>query len=450
MYCKRKTLSALVMACVAVGTTQAQAGSGDDKAYFVPALSYVKADSDRNADNDVGLMLGVGKQLSDAWNIEFSIAGDSLDLKAGGDSFRQRGAQVDGLYFFDRSMSFSPYAVVGGGVLRSRVGGDSAHDAMLNAGVGVMHSITASGIGLRGDIRYRLDDDDRMAGVTRFGDWLLNVGLVVPFGGKTAPVVAKAAPVVAAAPAPAPAPVVAKQEPVDPDSDGDGVKDSRDSCPGTASGTKVDAKGCEVDSDNDGVVDSKDSCPATASGVKVDAKGCEVDSDNDGVVDSKDSCPGTAKGIKVDAKGCEVDSDSDGIVDSKDSCPDTKAGARVDSKGCELAAVIVLKGVNFETGSAKLTGDSQETLDDVAATLNKYPTMVVEVSGHTDNTGSAAKNRTLSQQRADSVVNYLIGKGVKADNLKGKGYGPDKPVADNATADGRAANRRVELHILQR
>lgn len=424
MLYKKKMVAGVALALTA-GAASQMAAAADGDAYFVPAISYIKADSDRKADDDVNVMLGVGKQLSERWNLEFNFVADNLHLEAGGDKFRQRGVQVDGLYFFDRSMTLSPYAVIGAGVLRTRIDGDSDSNAMANAGVGVMHSLTDSGISLRGDVRYRLDNDDRFDGVNRFGDWLVNVGLLLPFGGKSAAAPVAAAPAaapapVAAAPAPAPAPVVAKSEPVDGDSDHDGVKDS------------------------------VDSCPNTAHGVKVDAKGCELDSDKDGVADSRDSCPNTAQGIKVDAKGCELDSDNDGVADSRDSCPDTKADARVDSKGCELAEVIVLKGVNFETGSNKLTADSEGVLNDMAATLTKYSTMVVEVSGHTDNTGSAAFNRRLSQDRAGSVVNYLVGKGVNAANLKAKGYGPDKPVADNATADGRAANRRVELHILQR
>lgn len=425
MQYRKQTIAGVALALSVAALSQAVAAA-DDKAYFVPSLSYIKADSDRQADDDVNVMLGLGKQLSDAWNLEFSVVADNLDLEAGGDTFKQRGAQIDGLYFFDRSMSFSPYGVVGAGVMRTRIGGESDNNLMANAGAGVMHALTDSGISLRGDVRYRLDNDDRMAGVDRYGDWLVNIGLLLPFGGKgsAAPVAAAPAaapvpaPVVAAAPAPAP--VVAKSEPVDGDGDADGVKDSADSCPNTPHGAKVDAKGCVLDSDHDGVADSRDSCPDTAHGAKVDAKGCELDSDNDG------------------------------IADSRDNCPDTKADARVDSKGCELAEVIVLKGVNFETGSARLTADSQGVLDDMAATLAKYSTMVVEVSGHTDNTGSANLNRRLSQERAGAVVNHLVAKGVNGANLKAKGYGPDKPVADNGTAEGRAANRRVELHILQR
>lgn len=415
----KRTIAGVTLALSAVAATQAMAATIDDRTYFVPSLSYINADSDRTADNDFGLLLGLGKQVSDMWNIEVSLATDNLDFESTGNKYKQRGMQLDGLYMFDRSMSFSPYGVIGAGLLRTEIAGDSDNNAMVNAGLGVMHSLTDSDIKLRGDVRYRLDHDDRMPGVNRFGDWMVNVGLMVPFGSKSAPVaVVVAAPMVAQMAAPAP--VVAKAAPVDGDSDADGVKDSVDSCLNTPTGAKVDAKGCELDSDKDGVSDSRDSCPNTSAGAKVDAKGCELDGDNDGVVDSRDKCL------------------------------DTKADARVDSKGCELAEVIVLKGVNFETGSAKLTEGSEEVLNDMAETLVKYPTMVVEVSGHTDNTGSAKLNNRLSQQRADSVVAYLVAKGVKSDNLKAKGYGSDKPAADNATAAGRSVNRRVELHILHR
>lgn len=236
------------------------------------------------------------------------------------------------------------------------------------------------------------------------------------------------------------------------DTDGDGVVDSQDRCPGTPPGTTVDATGCktaESDSDGDGIVNSRDRCPDTPRGARVDANGCELDSDGDGVADSKDSCPDTPSGAKVDARGCEVDSDNDGIADSKDKCPGTASGKNVDRQGCELQEVIVLKGVNFETSSDQLKSNSFSVLDEMAATLKRYPNMVVEVAGYTDNRGAASFNKQLSQKRAASVADYLISKGVSADNLQATGYGAASPIADNSTAAGRAQNRRVELHILK-
>ena len=235
------------------------------------------------------------------------------------------------------------------------------------------------------------------------------------------------------------------------DSDKDGVADSMDKCANSKSGAKVDARGCEFDSDKDGIVDSKDRCLETPRGAAVNTNGCELDSDMDGVVDSKDRCPGTTEGVKVNASGCALvnDSDNDGVVDSRDECSGTASGQKVDAKGCELGEVIVLKGVNFATSSDMLKEGSSNVLDEVAETLKRYPNMVVEVAGYTDNRGSASLNQALSQKRAESVANYLIANGVSSANLKAKGYGIDSPIADNGTAAGRAQNRRVELHIIQ-
>jgi len=234
------------------------------------------------------------------------------------------------------------------------------------------------------------------------------------------------------------------------DSDNDGVADSNDRCPGTAPGISVDAKGCAKDSDNDGVADSSDQCPGTAAGVKVDTSGCARDTDNDGVADSDDKCPTTAAGVKVDAQGCDVkmDSDSDGIVDANDDCPGTARGMAVNTRGCELKADIRLDNVQFKTATAILSAKSKDILDNIARVLNDNMHLKFEVAGHTDNTGDYNYNVQLSEDRAKSVRDYLINKGVGADRLTARGYGPDKPIASNDTRAGRSKNRRVEL-VLQ-
>ncbi len=243
------------------------------------------------------------------------------------------------------------------------------------------------------------------------------------------------------------------------DKDKDGVTDDLDKCPGTPLGEKVDANGCPLpkDSDGDGVLDDADKCPATPKGEKVDAHGCPLpkDSDNDGVTDDKDKCPNTPRGEKVDATGCPLpkDSDGDGVYDTADKCPGTPAGTKVDKNGCpqlfeENKTTFVLQGVNFETAKADLLPGAVEVLDRVATTLTAYPEVRVEVAGHTDNKGSHAYNVKLSQRRAEAVRNYLIGKGIAADRMVAKGYGPDKPMATNATEEGRAQNRRTELNKL--
>ncbi len=275
--------------------------------------------------------------------------------------------------------------------------------------------------------------------------------------------------------------------PVDGDTDGDGVADSMDKCAATPAGTKVDANGCNpvADADADGVPDIADLCPNTEAGASVLPNGCEKDSDGDGISDSRDRCPGTPAGVKAGGDGCAVDSDNDGVSDILDRCADTKPGAKVDASGCDLPAApmtknsgadkaaaaaaagaaaaatadslsmpttagssLVLQGVTFESGSAKLKPSSLNVLDGIATQL-KSSGVKVEVGGHSDASGSAVINRALSQRRAESVLAYLAAKGVPSANMTAKGYGPDKPVAPNTSAEGKAKNRRVELQVIE-
>jgi OOP family OmpA-OmpF porin len=108
---------------------------------------------------------------------------------------------------------------------------------------------------------------------------------------------------------------------------------------------------------------------------------------------------------------------------------------------------IVLRGINFAFDSAKIEPEFEPVLDVAADELNANPGVSVEVSGHTDATGPDDYNQSLSERRANSVVQYLVGKGISADRLTAVGHGESQPVADNATRDGRAQNRRVELNV---
>ncbi len=240
------------------------------------------------------------------------------------------------------------------------------------------------------------------------------------------------------------------------DADGDGVFDGLDKCPDTPKGYPVDGSGCPLDGDGDGVVDGADKCPDTPKGATVDATGCPKDSDGDGVYDGLDKCPDTPKGYPVDATGCPLDSDRDGVVDGLDKCPGTPQGTKVDPTGCPLpepkpqpavavGAALVLEGVNFDTGKATLTPDSQATLDKVVEGLKKFPEVEARVVGHTDDVGDAGANLKLSKDRAKSVREYLIAAGIAPERLTSEGFGEEKPVADNTTPEGRAKNRRVEL-----
>lgn len=203
----------------------------------------------------------------------------------------------------------------------------------------------------------------------------------------------------------------------------------------------------ERDSDGDGVPDARDRCPGTPLGTKVNAEGC-ADSDGDGVIDTRDLCPGTPPGTPVDVNGCS-DIDGDGISDRIDSCPNSPPGQAVMSNGCAAEQSVVLDGVNFEFGSAKLEVNAQRLLDRVGQSLLDSPTFVVELQGHTDNLGPDAYNLILSQDRANAVKAYLIGKGVEPERMVARGYGERQPAADNGTEDGRTRNRRVEMKVLR-
>ena len=182
------------------------------------------------------------------------------------------------------------------------------------------------------------------------------------------------------------------------------------------------------------------------------------DTDGDGVTDDKDQCPGTPAGVKVDANGCPlpVDTDGDGVTDDKDQCPGTPAGVKVDEKGCPQGTKEipsdnwVLKGVTFEVNSDVLKPESRQVLDEAVAILQPRTSVRLEIQGHTDNTGNSAYNMKLSDKRAAAVKAYLVSKGIAADRLEAKGYGDTMPVADNSTAEGRNANRRIEFKVLSR
>lgn len=142
------------------------------------------------------------------------------------------------------------------------------------------------------------------------------------------------------------------------------------------------------------------------------------------------------------------DSDGDGVTDDLDKCPNTPPGFKVDATGCIIQQTVILRTVNFEFNSDRLTAPAQDSLGQVAAALAGQPDLNVEIDGHTDSVGSPAYNLKLSKKRAESVKAYLISKGVNGSKLYAQGFGKTKPIASNDTEEGRAENRRVEFQVL--
>ncbi|MFD1105944.1 OmpA family protein [Sphingobium olei] len=104
-------------------------------------------------------------------------------------------------------------------------------------------------------------------------------------------------------------------------------------------------------------------------------------------------------------------------------------------------------GITFAYDKADVQPQFQPTLNDVASVLSQYPKTYIDVYGHTDSDGSDAYNQTLSERRAQSVADYLVGKGVQSARIATRGFGETQPIASNATEEGKAANRRVEIKI---
>lgn len=225
-----------------------------------------------------------------------------------------------------------------------------------------------------------------------------------------------------------------------PDDDGDGVPNSTDGCPDVAG----DINGCP-DSDGDGYVDSEDKCPTLAGKLE----GCP-DSDGDGVADNLDKCPEKAGLLKMN--GCP-DSDNDGLADNQDSCPN-QAGD-INNGGCpglkmEEKAVLkhAMSAVQFETGSDQLLSSSSNVLDQIVSLMIKYNYYNLVISGHTDNVGSETNNQKLSEKRAKACLTYIASRGIDKYRMSYNGYGEERPIADNNTADGRRLNRRTEFEFL--
>jgi outer membrane protein OmpA-like peptidoglycan-associated protein len=251
------------------------------------------------------------------------------------------------------------------------------------------------------------------------------------------------------------------------DRDHDGILDSDDACPNVPGVASPDPRenGCpsRVDTDLDGILDAVDACP-TVPGVPSEdpaKNGCPVgDRDQDGVIEELDACPevpGVASTVP-ERNGCPLDEDKDGILIPLDACPTWPGPAHDDptTNGCPLARIekdqiVITERIEFEFDSAVLLTSSSEVLTAVLNVLREHVELnVVLIEGHTDNIGDATYNKVLSEQRAAAVRGWLISHGVDSARLLDAGFGLQRPIDTNETAEGRQRNRRVEFHIIER
>ena len=275
------------------------------------------------------------------------------------------------------------------------------------------------------------------------------------------------------------------------DSDKDGVPDYSDLCSDTPPGISVDAYGCPFDLDADGVPDYKDKCPNTPAGITIDSKGCPLDSDLDGIPDYKDNCPGTQHGMIVDSNGCvkikiqkqkkkikirkpaekkvkirrpikkkekiikSVKNKNEIIKTKKQKLvaklkPKTKSVKKIVNRKNKKNKIdfdnFTLSGENiFETGKSELLPGAYPYLDALISYMKKNLFSRWRIEGYTDNVGSSKRNKILSLERAKSVLNYFVKKGIVKQRFKVVGLGKSFPIASNKTKRGRARNRRVVI-----
>jgi len=382
-------MAALSLAVISATNAFAQDSSEPEyKNWFGLSGMYYNTDDSRPLDltdgglydDGRGVAFEYGFRFTQSWAARVEFTALDLDYAGGGDESGEM-VGVDALYFMPNDAWF-----LFGGVKRQAVGEST--------------TLGNIGIGKHWDIHEDVKLVTEIAAYHDFGedynDYSVKVGIAIPFG----------------------------------------------------KGTPAAPK----DSDNDGVVDSKDQCPMTPAGVRVDANGCSIDDDNDGVLNNVDQCPNTPAGTKVDATGCAIkDSDNDGVVDSKDMCPDTPAGVKVDAKGCTVfdeETVEITLRVLFDNESAVVKMPKDPEISEFAEFMKQYPSTTAVIEGHTSAPGSEAYNMDLSKRRAANFKEVMVDMyGIEGSRLETIGYGETQLLDNGKNAEAHRVNRRISVTV---
>jgi len=391
--------SSLTVALTALLLLAPSAHAGQREGAFTlsPMVGYHVFEGDQKTDDAASYGLAFGYNITKNWAVELdarytptetdndTLPNSDIDIWAG---------SLNALYHFNPDGPFVPYLVAGFGGMVFEVeegtsGRDDDEDFMLNAGAGFKYFFNDD-FALRVDARYVADlHSDRTYDQKNSDDTdnnlIATAGLVWQFGG----------------PPPAPAPPA--------DNDMDGIPDSRDKCPGTPPGVAVDAVGCPPAPPKPAAPEVK----PTPVPPPPPPDPCAGDDDGDGVNNCLDKCPGTEKGIIVDESGCPVK---------------------------------FTLNIEFDFDKSEVRPLYHAKLKEAAEFINKYPDTKFLLAGHTDSKGTDKYNQSLSERRAAAVKKYLVEKfGIAAHTLYPRGYGESRPIADNATDEGRQQNRRVEV-----
>lgn len=386
--------SLLPLALLSAGSHATELDAG---VYIAPSLSYHTFGQDLRddgftLDNTIGAAFGLGYQFEENWAVEIAYHLDKETEDDHGNDADSGYVHFDGLYHFDNDIAenWSPYAVAGLGVRTYEIDAVDYKDFDIefNAGAGLKY-VFNSNFYFRTDVRLTYGAYDNDIGS------LWNVGIVYIFGGS------------------------------------DFAKNSKYSLNDSLFGNKDKKSKPEEETP---VVESE---PITESEPAVEPA----------VVSAA-----AIQAAKTVATENIIDTDNDGVADEDDKCPDTLFGAKVDETGCYSAdqdkEVEFKLNVTFKSGSTWLDKLSRIQIDELAHFLTVHNKVDVVIEGHSDSQGPDDMNKRLSQGRADSVVKYLIeNHKIPASQITAIGYGEDKPIADNNTAEGRAENRRVMAKV---
>ncbi|MFN7271408.1 MAG: OmpA family protein [Gammaproteobacteria bacterium] len=461
----KKIVLSLATAAALALTGIAHAGSDPGSWYVAPRINGVWVDDGRKAEDDIGFGAALGKAISPKWNVE--LGADSSGHRRAGvdDRLRINTIDLNALRVFKREDRINPYLIAGIGQIDTNAPSNDK-DIYGKAGLGLMADIaknTSKGtnLQLRGEMHMR-----KVFGDPDLTDYVASLGLLYSWGGSIA------APAAAAIAAIAPAVV----KPVDGDDDRDGVPNSRDKCPNTPAGAKVDSDGCECgDVVLRGVTFVTDSSEITPqgqlvldslvaglqrrAGTKLEIRGHtdSVGSDAYNLALSQRRAD-SVKAYLVSKGLNAADLSTIGLGEMQHIATNDTAEGREQNRRVTLQALsviceartsedLVLRGVTFKTNSAVITPTSKLVLDSAVAYLKARPNAAAEVRGHTDSVGNDEANMRLSKARAEAVRDYLIAGGIDAGRLTANGYGETEHIAPNDTPAGREQNRRVTLRI---